>query len=65
MTWMNDCTLDDDSYLDHQGASNLGEIAIDIYRVAILSTTEPKAVELGDDQKVHERSKKALAHRVK
>jgi hypothetical protein len=60
--------LDDDSFLDNSLSHSIGEI-----RLVILRTTVPKA---GKERyttysappqlsKVHERSKKAIAHRVK
>jgi len=46
--------------------NNLGEISIEIWKVAIVAAVPPAhAIQFPDDQKVHERSKKALAHRVK
>ena len=63
--------LDDDTYLDASPSLSIGEIKLDIFR-----TTAPKVVakenlkkrayfSLPPLQKVHERSKKAIAHRVK
>jgi hypothetical protein len=57
---------DDDAYLDQSGASNnLGEIMIEIWRVAPIASTAAGRMHFPEAQKVHERSKKALAHRVK
>lgn len=57
---------DDDSFLDQQGTTvNLGEITIEIWRVAAGAAVTSYSVPIPDAQKVHERSKKALAHRVK
>lgn len=57
---------DDDAYLDQSGASNnLGEIMIEIWRVAPIASTAASRMHFPEAQKVHERSKKALAHRVK
>lgn len=57
---------DDDSYLEQQVAvDNLGEISIEIWRVAIIAASQTHGIPFPEDQKVHERSKKALAHRVK
>ena len=60
--------LDDDAYLDASPSQSIGEIKFIIER-----TTEPKTVTAKNQtyvplphlQKVHERSKKALAHRVR
>ena len=60
--------LDDDSYLENSSSHSIGEI-----KLVIFLTTLPQAV-LAEErssivpprlQKVHERSKKAIAHRVK
>jgi len=57
---------DDDSYLDRQAAlTNLGEISVEIWRVAIVPNAVPHGIQFPEDQKVHEKSKKAMAHRVK
>ena len=45
--------------------NNLGEICIEIWNVSMVATTSPHAIQFPEDQKVHERSKKALVHRVK
>ena len=62
--------LDDDTYLDASPSVSIGEIKFEIFR-----TTVPKKKKrakrqdtftaLPHSQKVHERSKKAIAHRVK
>ena len=60
--------LDDDTYLDSSPSQSIGEI-----KFVIARTTEPKVAEIKATylmplphlQKVHERSKKAIAHRVK
>ena len=61
--------LDDDTYLDASPSQSIGEIKFIIER-----TTEPKTVTANNQQtylplphlqKVHERSKKAIAHRVR
>ena len=58
---------DDDTYLDASPSASIGEIKFGIFR-----TTVPKEKKraktftgLPHSQKVHERSKKAIAHRVK
>jgi hypothetical protein len=57
---------DDDSFLDHHGSvNNLGEISIEIWRVVALNAMVAHAIPFPEEQKVHERSKKALAHCVK
>jgi len=57
---------DDDAYLDHGATSNnLGEIMIEIWRVTPIASAAASRMHFPDAQKVHERSKKALAHRVK
>jgi len=57
---------DDDSFLDrHVTVNNLGEISIEIWRVSAIAVTETHGIQFPEDQKVHERSKKALAHCVK
>jgi len=57
---------DDDSFLDrHVTVNNLGEISIEIWRVSAVAMTQAHAIQFPEDQKVHERSKKALAHCVK
>ncbi|KAF7966197.1 hypothetical protein HWV62_39704 [Athelia sp. TMB] len=57
---------DDDSFLDHQGSTaNLGEIALEIWRVIPGAPSDAYNIPIPDVRKVHERSKKALAHRVK
>jgi len=45
--------------------NNLGEISIEIWKVSMVAASPLHAIQFPDDQKVHERSKKALAHRVK
>ncbi|KIM80415.1 hypothetical protein PILCRDRAFT_822544 [Piloderma croceum F 1598] len=58
---------DDDSFLDqHVAVNNLGEISIEIWKVSMVAAASPlHAITFPEDQKVHERSKKALAHCVK
>ena len=58
--------LDDDTYLDNSSSHSIGEI-----KLAIDHVIEPKLSVKHNHhdpphlQKVHERSKKAIAHRVK
>jgi len=54
---------DDDSLLDGV-TSQLGEISIEIWRVAVVSFMPAHGIYFPEAQKVHEKSKKALAHRV-
>ena len=67
--------LDDDTYLDASPVS-IGEIKFDIFRTTVhekikkISEKEKKqsassSPALPNSQKIHERSKKAIAHQVK
>ena len=57
---------DDDAYLNVEKATNLGEITLTIESVTLEGETSPPEQEISDsDGKVHERSKKAMVHRVK
>jgi hypothetical protein len=50
----------------HVAVNNLGEISIEIWNVSMVAAASPlHTITFPEDQKVHERSKKALAHRVK
>ena len=58
--------LDDEMYLDAQGSTqNLGEICIEIWQAIPCGPGQHLPIELNANQKVHESSKKALAHRIK
>ena len=66
--------LDDDTYLDTSPSNSVGEIKFVIARTTVpkfewqrttSSTTSTTNIALPHLQKVHERSKKAIAHRVK
>ena len=53
-------------YLDAQGsAQNLGEIYIEIWHAIPCGPGQHLSIDLNANEKVHERSKKALAHRIK
>ena len=60
--------LDDDTYLDTPSHS-IGEIKLVIYRTAMPKRIQKRTIKatppLSCLQKVHERSKKGMAHRVK
>ena len=60
--------LDDDTYLDTSPAS-IGEIKFDVFRTTVPKkkgkTQNSTLPGLPHSEKVHERSKKATAHRVK
>ena len=62
--------LDDDTYLDTSPSHSIGEIKLAIVRTTIPKII-PKNIAKGEpiinlaSQKVHERSKKAIAHQVK
>jgi hypothetical protein len=62
--------LDDETYLDTSPSRSIGEIKLVISRTATPTktankhTSDESYVELPHLQKVHERSKKAIAHRV-
>jgi len=59
---------DDDTYLDASPSPSLGEIKLDIFRTTVpekvAKLQPPVNARLPHLQKVHERSKKAIAHRV-
>jgi len=55
---------DDDSILDHSASQDLGEIVVEIERVKVTGI-DNKRQPVPQEQKVHERSKKATSHRVK
>ena len=59
--------LDDDAYLDTSPSHSIGEIKLVIYRTShthrVIAKPPPR--EPLPMHKVHERSKKAIAHRVK
>ena len=61
--------LDDDNYLDTSPTHSIGEIKLVIVRTTIpeVIAEEQHTIYRGPPhlQKVHERSKKAIAHRVK
>lgn len=58
--------LDDEMYLDAQGSTqNLGEISVEIWHAVPIGQGQHMPTHLNGDQKVHESSKKALAHRIK
>jgi hypothetical protein len=60
--------LDDDAYLDTSPSQSLGEIKLDIFRTTIPEVVAEEQYTIGPGlplQKVHERSKKGIAHRVK
>ena len=60
--------LDDDTYLDASPSASIGEIIFDIFRTTVHEKKEKKHETfpgLPHLEKVHERSKKAIAHRVK
>jgi len=54
---------DDDSFLDHSASKDLGEIVLQIWRAAVIGVGDCRP-KIPDEQKVHERSKKATSHRV-
>jgi hypothetical protein len=61
---------DDDKYLDSNASQNIGEIALKIWRVTVGRTMDVKhgwrhGKQMEDEQKVHEKSKKATTHRIK
>ncbi|GLB40681.1 hypothetical protein LshimejAT787_0805520 [Lyophyllum shimeji] len=56
---------DDDAYLNSENIENLGDIVLGISRVEITGETQPKNRSGHMDWKVHERSKKAMVHRIK
>jgi len=56
---------DDDSYLDTLASQNLGEINLSIWRGTIGPPSNFVRDAIPEDQKIHERSKKALVHCVK
>jgi hypothetical protein len=58
--------VDDDAYLNVEKATNLGEITLTIELVTCEGSTSVIKPDISDsDGKVHERSKKAMVHRVK
>ena len=60
--------LDDDTYLDASPSASIGEIKFVIFRTTVSKKREKRQDTypgLPPSQKVHERSKKAIAHRVK
>lgn len=66
----NGCEQDDDTYLDTSSSHSIGEIKLDIFRttlpdVSVTMQHQQVYLPLPRSQKVHERSKKAIAHRVK
>ncbi|KAF8910594.1 hypothetical protein CPB84DRAFT_1230670 [Gymnopilus junonius] len=60
-------STDDDNYLDRPASmQNVGEIKVEIYRIALSSRTVSIAfTSIPETEKVHERSKKAIDHQVK
>ena len=59
--------LDDDTYLDTSSSHSIGEIKLFIHRTTVPKVTAKQQAtnrSLPHLQKVHERSKKAIAHRV-
>jgi len=57
---------DDETLSDSSAPKELGEIKIDIYRVSNIQTKQTVSCKFPVEQgKVHERSKKAMAHHVK
>ena len=58
---------DDDKYLSMPTSPELGDIKLVIYEVAIIGrSTQPTRIpSLPESDKVHERSKKAIGHRVR
>jgi hypothetical protein len=60
--------LDDDTYLDTPSSQSIGEIRLVINRTTVpedVPKVQLPTVDLPLLQKVHERSKKAIAHQVK
>ena len=58
--------LDDDAYLDASSSHSIGEIKLVINRVIRPEVSKKPTYDSPPQlQKVHERSKKAIAHRVK
>ena len=58
--------LDDDMYLDTPPSHSMGEIKLVVSRTTIAKRVEKTTLTpLLPPQKVHERSKKAIAHQVK
>jgi len=57
---------DDDTYLDNSSSSSVGEITLRIWRTAapVVATDQRVYSKLPQRTKVHERSKKAVAHQV-
>ncbi|KAF9463931.1 hypothetical protein BDZ94DRAFT_1235798 [Collybia nuda] len=58
---------DDDAYLDIPTSSELGDIKLEIYEVQVEGKGDfnPSLVPASEADKIHERSKKAVGHRVK
>jgi hypothetical protein len=60
--------LDDDTYLDTSPSHSIGEIKLVIVRTTVPAVVgDERGIQRGPPpvEKVHERSKKAIAHRVK
>ena len=59
--------LDDDTYLDTSPSHSIGKIKLVINRTTVPEDTDEDGMEypLPHLHKVHERSKKAISHRVK
>lgn len=57
--------IDDDAYLAHPTSQHLGEISLAIWRIAVGLRSDATFIPIPEDPKIHERSKKALDHRVK
>lgn len=56
---------DDDAYLSADSSREIGEIRLQINRVELLQLNAPQqSMPPPLDQKVHERSKKAVVHRI-
>lgn len=55
---------DDDSYLESDGIKDLGDIVLCMVHVEAKGKREPTTKKLPIDEKIHERSKKALVHRA-
>lgn len=58
---------DDDAFLNVPTSPELGDIKLEIFEVKVQGKGKfnPLPIPASDDEKIHERSKKAVGHRVK
>jgi len=58
-------SLDDDNYLSSSASTSIGEISLKLWRTILGKPTVSSGAKIPEDQKVHEKSKKAFSHCIK